>query len=314
MRPNAFPDSIRILGMVVQQGAEPERIDKADTPMPRSAAPRLPFTLSPRLSVTLVSVVALLGGVIASAGFDWRGPTVLLIAVAALLSQGSWLVLWNAIAGTDWATPWHEWQQWRSGNPLKPLPYTQPGSDAARAAVTMGQLGAWVQQRFWPAYGARVSGIAAALVLAVVLPALLGSQAIVLTLLALALPQAAIVLGKGDGKPNSVLQGLVQITLPMLLGYSLFEPLLVVAAWDIVAVAIGLGVAFGGVLTQRPQHVALHIGQGVVLLVMVLTRRPIGAFLIALFWMPHLLRFKIITKDSTWWLIASAVAACAALS
>ena len=299
--------------MIVQSGAQPgaeqERVDTATTP-----APRLPFTLSPRLSVTLVSVAALLGGVMASAGFDGRGPTVLLIAVAALLSLGSWLVLWNAIAGTDWATPWHEWQQWRTGTPIKPLPYAQPGSDAAKAAVTMGQLSAWVQQRLWPAYGGRISGIATALVLAVVLPALLGGQAIVLTVLAVVLPQIALVLGKGNGQPHSVLQGLVQITLPMLLGYSLFEPLLVIAGWDVAIVAVGLGVAFGGVLTQQPRHMALHIGQGVVLLLMVLTRRPIGAFLVALFWMPHLLRFKLITKDSTWWLIASAVAACAALS
>jgi len=295
--------------MIVQQGVEAERVDKASRPVPR-----LPFTLSPRLSVTLISVAALLGGVIASAGFDWRSPTVLLIAVAALLSQGSWLVLWNAIAGTDWATPWREWQQWRSGNPIKPLPYTQPGSEAARAAVTLGQLSAWVQQRLWPTHGSRISAIATALVLAMVLPALLGSQVVALTLLAVVVPQLAVYLSKGDGKPNSVLQGLAQITLPMLLGYSLFEPLLVIAGFEVVAVAIGLGVAFGGVLTQRPQHLALHIGQGLVLLVMVLTRRPIGAFLVALFWMPHLLRFKLITKDSTWWLIASAVAACAALS
>lgn len=307
--------------MIVPQGVEAERVEAARFAANTAAStaanrppPRLPFTLSPRLSVTLVSVVALLGGVVASAGFDWRSQTVLLIAVAALLSQGSWLVLWNAIAGTDWATPWAEWKQWRTGPPITTLPHAPPGSDAAKTAAALGQLRTWVQQRLWPAYGARLSSLVTALVLAAVLPAVLGSQAVLLTLFAVILPQVALYLGRGEGRPNSVLQGLVQITLPMVLGYSLFEPLFVIAGWDVVAAAIGLGVAFGGVLTQRPRHLALHVGQGLVLLVMVITRRPVGAFLIALFWMPHLLRFKFITRDSTWWLIASTVAACAALS
>jgi hypothetical protein len=45
-----------------------------------------------------------------------------------------------------------------------------------------------------------------------------------------------------------------------------------------------------------------------------MTRRPIGAFFVALFWVPHILRLNIVTRNSTWWLLASIVAAGAAIS
>jgi hypothetical protein len=168
----------------------------------------------------------------------------------------------------------------------------------------------WARQRFWPAHGATLTSIFAALAIAVVLAGLLGGQAVLLSMIAICIPQLAMFLSKGTARPQPILQGIALCTLPFLLGCGLFKLL----ALEDFVVAVGLGVACGGVLTSQSKHWALHVGQGMVLLLMVLTRRPIGAFLVALFWVPHLLRFRFITRDSLWWLLASTLAAGVALS
>ena len=132
-----------------------------------------------------------------------------------------------------------------------------------------------------------------------------------LSIVALCLPQLAAALCKGKGRPNAILQGLSQAALPFMLGYALFNPMVL----SVFGIALGIGIALGGILAApSKQAVALHIGLGLVLFVLMMTRRPIGAFLVALFWVPHLLRLNIVARNSTWWLLASIVAAGAAIS
>ena len=280
-------------------------------------SPLHPFTLSPRLGLTLVSLVSLLSGVMASSAFDGRGETILLIATGALLSQGAWAVLWHVVAATHWSALTSEWKQWQSGSPLKPLPYTQPNSDSAKAATMLGQFVDWTKQKLWPAHGAKFASGLAALAIALVLSAILGGQVVLLTIVAVCLPQIAAAQCRGNGQPNFILQGLSQATLPMLLGYALFNPMVL----SVFGIAVGIGLALGGICAASAapaapskQAIALHIGLGLVLFVLMMTRRPIGAFLVALFWVPHLLRLNIVTRNSTWWLLASIVAAGAAVS
>ena len=282
--------------------------------LPFSTSPLKPFTLSPRLGLTLVSVVSLLAGVLASAAFDWHAETILVICTGALLAQGAWAVWWHSVAATDWAKLVMEWRTWRSGSPIQPLPYTQPNSDGAKAASVLGQFMAWAKQKLWPAHGATFASGAAALAIALVLSAILGGQVVLLSMVALCLPQLAAVGCKGTGRPNALLQGLSQATLPFLLGYALFNPMVL----SVFGIALGIGLALGGILAApalpSKQAIALHIGLGLVLFVLMMTRRPIGAFLVALFWVPHLLRLNIVTRNSTWWLLVSIVAASAAIS
>ncbi|NJM40890.1 MAG: hypothetical protein HC853_09010 [Anaerolineae bacterium] len=286
-----------------------------------SSSPLRPFTLSPRLGLTFVSIVSLLAGVMASAAFDWRAETFLLIATGALLSQGAWAVWWHCVAGTDWAAIATEWRSWRSGSPslsLPPLPYTlpytQPNTDGAKAAAVLGQFADWAKQKLWPAHGAKVASGAAALAIAVVLSAILGGQAVLLTIVALCLPQIAAAWSKGNGQPHPILQGISQAALPFWLGYALFNPMVL----SVFGIGLGIGLALGGLCAASAapskQSVVLHIGLGLVLFVLMMTRRPIGAFLVALFWVPHILRLNIITRNSMWWLLASIVAAGAAVS
>jgi hypothetical protein len=256
----------------------------------------------------------LLAGVMASSAFDWRAETFLLIATGALLSQGAWAVWWHTVAATDWATVAAEWRSWRSGSPIAPLPYTQPNTDGAKAAAVLGQFADWAKQKLWPAHGAKVASGAAALAIAVVLSAILGGQAVLLSIVALCLPQIAAAWSKGNGQPNPILQGISQAALPFWLGYALFNPMVL----SVFGIGIGIGLALGGIFVASAapakQSLALHIGLGLVLFVLMMTRRPIGAFLVALFWVPHILRLNIITRNSTWWLLASIVAAGAAIS
>jgi hypothetical protein len=277
------------------------------------SSPLRPFTLSPRLGLTFVSIVSLLAGVMASSAFDWRAETILVVATGALLSQGAWAVWWHTVAATDWATLLAEWRTWQTGSPINPLPYTQPNTDGARAAAVLGRFVDWAKQKLWPTQGAKFASGAAALAICMVLSAILGGQVALLSIVAVCLPQLAAAWCKGNGRPNPILQGLSQATLPFLLGYALFNPMVL----SVFGIGLGIGVALGGILAASAapkQAVALHIGLGLVLFVLMMTRRPIGAFLVALFWVPHVLRLNIVTRNSTWWLLASIVAAGIAIS
>jgi hypothetical protein len=269
--------------------------------------------------------VSLLAGVMASAGFDWRAESYLVLATGALLSQGAWAVWWHVVATTDWGALMAEWRTWHTSTPPQlahfTLPYTQPNSDGAKAASTLGQLVNWVKQKLGPVHGAKFASGAAALAIAAVLSAILGGQAVLLSIVAICLPQLAAALCKGNGQPNPLLQGISQATLPFLLGYTLFHPMVL----SVFGIGLGIGLALGGICavagtttaasaSSLKQAIALHVGLGLVLFVLMMTRRPIGAFLVALFWVPHILRLNIVLRNSTWWLLASIVAAGAAIS
>ena len=210
-----------------------------------SSSPLRPFTLSPRLGLTFVSIVSLLGGVMASSAFDWRAETFLVVATGALLAQGAWAVWWHSVAATDWATLLAEWRVWRTGSPIHPLPYTQPNTDGAKAAATLGQFVDWARQKLWPAHGARFASGAAALAICVVLSAILGGQVVLLSLVAICLPQLAAAWGKGSGRPMPILQGVSQATLPFLLGYALFNPMVLKRVWHRARDWCGAGRYFG---------------------------------------------------------------------
>jgi hypothetical protein len=250
-------------------------------------------------------------GIVASAQFQWTGTAVISVLVSLILAEGLWTTSWMAIAQTDWAAALERWRHWQDGEPLGGLPYTQPGSPAAHLSLILGQFRDWAARDLLPHYGnALASGIVAPII-ALVLSAILGAPIVLLTILAICIPQLALAACRGNGNPNAILRGLVEITLPVLLGYAMFKPL----SLEIAIAATGFGIAYAGAVRPAWNTILWNAGQALVLVLLLVLRHPIGAFGIALLWLPQLLlQAQPSPRRAQWWLMASMLVAALAIA
>lgn len=235
--------------------------------------------LSPAIGLIPVALAA--GAMTASgASVGHNGP--LRLAMALLLA-GAWAMVWSAIAAVNWALPLSVWQRWTRGAPLGTLPYTRPDSDAAWMAQRLGELRSWLHDVIFPRYSGVILAGAASLVIVAVMTAALGAQAIVLTVVAMCVPQIAVVLCRGNGRPAGIAHGMMLITLPMLLGHALFD----VLSPMIAVPAVAGGLIFAGV---RGASAGLrNFGYAVLVGMLIAMREPIGAFALAILWAPQLI-------------------------
>lgn len=266
--------------------------------------PSAPALLRPLAQQVWLTPVAVACGAIASSAIaadNW----VLLLAMAVLLAL-AWMVVWSVVAGMDWSPSLASWRGWTKGAPMRAVPYTQPGSDAAHVAATTGQFRSWLIEAFLPRYGIAAAAVLAAVVIAIVLAAALGAQAVLLAILAMCLTQIAVIASRGAGSPNVILRGLMTLGLPLALGYAAFAPLRL----ELAVAAVGLSIALAGVVDGRVP--LRHIGYGIVLACMLIARQPIGAFLVAVLWAAQ--AFALPRRGGMGWLIVSMLAAAIAFT
>ncbi len=255
---------------------------------------------------------ALLCGILATGQFQFNGGQIANALVALILAAGLWPALWAALAGTDWREPLARWRAWSGGAPVKALPYTQTGSPSAKFSILLGQCRDWLARDLLPEYGNALVSIVAAPLVALILAALLGAPAVFLTILAICIPQAAALQSGGNGSPNALLRGLLEITLPMLVGVALLAPV----SASMVVVAVGFGVALAGATGNgdRAAIRAWNLGQAAVFVLLVLTRHSVGAFAVGLLWLPQfLLQARPDAHRAPWWLMASLLVAAVAI-
>lgn len=260
---------------------------------------------------------ALLCGLVASTQFQFTLDRILLVLVALIVAGGLWPALWVALTETDWSAPLGRWRDWREGTPPKPLPYSRPDSPAVQLAANLGYLRDWAFRDLIPGNGGALIASVAAPVAALVLSAVLDEPAMLLTVVAILVPQLALLLCHGDGRPSVLLRGLVQVTLPMLLGFALFAPLRL----DMVVAAGGFGLSFAGLgLDEDSWDPRLwNLGQAVTLTVLIVTRHVLGAFLVTALWLPQfMLQAQLPATHTTlrrarWWLLLAMLAAATAL-
>lgn len=254
---------------------------------------------------------AVVCGVVASGAFTWSGQSIALVAVALILAEGIWTTLWASLAGVKWDEPLARWMAWTAGQTVIRLPYTQPGSPAARASIILGQFRAWLAEDFLPSHGSALASAILASAIALALAAPLGAPAILLTILALALSQIGLALCRGNGSPSPMLRGLVEMSLPLLLGFIIFKPLTL----EIVVVAAGFGVSYAGAVSPRWDLRAWNAGQAVVLLLLILMRHSAGVFAVTLLWLPQfLLQGQPLARNAQWWLMAVMLVAAVAIA
>jgi len=286
-------------------------------PISREASP---IAFAPRLSLALISLLALLAGVLAAGGAG-AGEAWLAVLIALVLTQVAWSMIWYGLAEVPWREPLSAWRSWPhdpSQRPTRTLPYTQPGSAAAKTGEIGGQLQAWASVQFWPRYGATILGLLGAILVSLVLGLVLGVAPTLLTLSAIILAQVALFASRGSGQPAPLLAGLMWVSAPMMLGASLFGSL----GWDTIWAALGLGIAYAGITNASVTDAGVMarptarwywlIGGGLVLALLVMTRRPLGAFAVALLMLPQVLLQP--SRHIRWWFVGVVLAVALALS
>jgi hypothetical protein len=253
---------------------------------------------------------AVVCGIIASAHAQWNGGALVTVLAAVIIAEGLWTTLWAALAETPWAAPLARWRTWTQSVPMRRLPYTQPGSAAERMAEVIGQYRHWAANDLLPNYGNALASVLVAPVAALVLSAILGAPVVVLTLLAILIPQLALALCRGNGRPSPLLRALIDITLPLMLGCVVYRPL----TPEIVAAALGFGVAYAGAVSRVWDTRLWNIGQALVLLLLIALRHSVGAFAVGLLWLPQfLLQAQPVARRAQWWLMASMLITAMAL-
>jgi hypothetical protein len=168
----------------------------------------------------LIPLMAAAGGAWAFAQ-PWTSAEVPTLLTMVALMLGGWHPLWRAVTRTDWATPLCRWREWETEAPLKPWPYLQPGTPGAALHRQLRRARAW-----WHAVGREALHLplrraVLAGVLSLLLGAVLGRTALLLTLAFLAVTELAALWHDGAGRVGSGWHGLALGALPWMLGASL---------------------------------------------------------------------------------------------
>jgi len=275
---------------------------------------------SARLSTWLGPAWAAACGVVASGGFGWQGDDWIRLALLILLVDGGWGALWVALGSTDWARPLRRWRHWHFGEPVSRLPYTLPGSPGEQASRWLGQLRAWWRDVLWPACGPAISTVVVALPLTALLAALLGTELVLLSLVAVVIMQLGLAWEGGRGAVAPGWDAAIAAVLPWMAGHIAFGAPSLRSA----GLALTFGLAWGAAwrVDSRASR-ALEIGaQFLAAALFVAVHRPLAAGCLVLLFVPQLVLLPWLQRGRTasWyvrhtrpWLMAAMLIAAWAL-
>jgi hypothetical protein len=247
---------------------------------------------------------AVLCGIIASNAFVWTGRDVVIAALAVVIADGAWTTQWWGFVETNSRQLFTEWKTITVERSESSL--AQRGSPADRSRHHLARLSVWWQNGGREQGGTPFFSALAALALAVLLSAVIGGQALALTLAAFAATQIALILRLHD-RAVSWLHGFVAIGLTWMLGHVAFGELTLLSALAALvftfAYAAQLDLAQGAAATRR-----WLLPQIVLIVVFVWLQQPIAALaLIALLVAQALLATAMrgldFARAAQWWLM-----------
>ena len=247
---------------------------------------------------------AAIGGAVASGGFALAPQTLLGLVLAWLLTDAVLGVVWDLGVGDT--APGGKGGIWRalltarlpdSAPALRFLPYTQPASPGRRLAERLSLWRRWWQETFSPQAGAEFAALVAALGLALLLGAILGRDALALTLLSIVLSWLAALAHKSE---RATSQGVVTLWhtlggfgIPWLLGSLALGR----ATWVVIALGSCYAITYFGLAHQatgealRPQAASGFrlIGASQIAAVLLLAglRHPLAAGAAAILLLPQ---------------------------
>lgn len=167
------------------------------------------------------------------------------LVMVLLLVEVGWGTVWTALATTDWTRPLRRWRHWNLGEPGVTVPYTQPGSPAARLTRWLAQLRSWYRAVLAPTAGPAVGAIGVGAAFSLLLAVVAGRGLLLVTLVAFALMELAVAVDGGREQPGPGWDAVLRLGLPWLAGHLAFSalslPSLALAASFSVAIA-GTGV------------------------------------------------------------------------
>ena len=219
---------------------------------------------------------AVLCGALASNQLQWDGAVLLNLGLVLLLVELGWSNLWDLVVMTEWFRPLAEHWPPERYRPAASLPYTLPGSPGGRIARGLGRFSTWWREAFWPAAGAALLGLLAALVLSAILTLLLPGRLRPLSAALAALTGLGLV-QRRRGKEPLVAEALVRVGLSWLAGHAVLAGL--DTASVILALAFALA-AWGGLRLAaglRRSLWPLNAGQVIAVAVLIWLKEPIAA-------------------------------------
>jgi len=239
---------------------------------------------------------AVLCGGLASGRLGFNGWTVLVLLLSLFLGDPLLGTIWREASAM--ASPYNPTSlSERSKARLSPPPYTLPGSLADR-------LFRWAEERLswwssvWPRFEAPLAGLAFALPLAFLLAILLGQSVVMLIAVALILVAWESLRLHGGREPSLLLRASYAGGMAWLVGYLAFRPLIPQVALQRHGEAILWALIYTGVLYafqsidkgERDEGIRLlNLVQIFGVAVLVLTKEPILAGVVALLLLPQML-------------------------
>ena len=151
-----------------------------------------------------------------------RPEQALPLATALALVLGGWLLFWLVLTTTDWATPLSAWRSWDQPTDLRPLPYLQDQTPGAALHRSLMLARGWWQSVGRKAMSPALGGLALSLAVSILLSAVLGRRALLLTGLFLAWAEMAALWHEGRAHTAGAGWAAVALVgLPWTLGSSL---------------------------------------------------------------------------------------------
>ncbi len=220
---------------------------------------------------------AVVCGIVASSAFVWTGRDVLIAALAILLADGVWATVYWGLVETDWPALLSQWSAIEV-NPLRePWPLARSGSPADRLQRWLARFNTWWQREVWPHAGTPILSALVSIALGIVISAVVGWQALTLSLGALAMIQIGLLLELRLGRAPHLIHGFINVALAWMLGHAAYQELellsLVVAILFSIAYAASLDLAHGGQAVRW-----WLLPQLLVVILLVLIQQPIAAF------------------------------------
>jgi len=252
----------------------------------------------------LSPVWAVLCGLVASSAFVWTGRDVLIAALAVVIADGAWATQWWGLVETDWRQLFANWNTILVERSTSSLALR--GSPADRSQRTLARLRAWWQAGGREQGGTPLFSAFAALALGVLLSAVIGGQALALTLAAFAVTQIALIL-RLHGRAINWLYGFVAIGFPWLLGHVVFGEI----TWLSALVALIFSLAYAAMLDLAQGASATRwwlLTQLALVMVLIVLQQPIAvvaliSLLVAQTLLATALHSLDFARSAQWWLM-----------
>jgi hypothetical protein len=220
---------------------------------------------------------AVICGLVASGTFAWRGHDLLFAVLAVLLADGIWATVWWTLVETNWSDVFARWPNVSIDQPVRALPFTQPGSAADRAQHWLSRSIVWFRSELWPQLGSSVLTAIVSIGLGIVLSIIIGWQALALSLAALALIQIALLARRARRGAISIVHGLLDIGLAWTLGHAALNNVSLTSF----VIAILFSFAYSGAIEIIQHEKSARrwlIPQLLVIIVLIVLQHPLAAF------------------------------------